>query len=126
MRSSMAAGEARHVALRGELRCGLELGRLAADPQFLRPPYRDDAPPVLLVPGFMAGDQSLAPLRGWLRRRGSTTAASGMWLNIDCAERAVQMVEKRLIRLTERSQKRAVVIGQSRGGELARVLAVRN
>ncbi|MBV9311337.1 MAG: hypothetical protein JOZ73_10920 [Solirubrobacterales bacterium] len=115
-----------NLALRGELRCGWELARLAADPQFLRPRRRTNAPPVLLVPGFMAGDQSLAVLRGWLRRRGSTTASAGMWLNIDCAERAVRAIEIRLRRLAEQFDKRVAIIGQSRGGELARAVAVRN
>jgi triacylglycerol lipase len=119
-------GEAMDVPLRGELRYGLELARLAADPDFLRPKRRPDAPPVLLVPGFMAGDASLAALRGWLRRRGSETAAAGIRLNVDCAEVVVGRVEARLRRLATRSGRRVVVIGQSRGGELARVLAVRN
>jgi pimeloyl-ACP methyl ester carboxylesterase len=114
------------VPLRGELRYGLELARLAADPEFIRPGRRPDAPPVLLVPGFMAGDQSLAALRGWLRRRGSQTATAGIRLNVDCAERVVARIEVRLRRLAARTGRRVVVIGQSRGGELARVLAVRN
>lgn len=119
-------GEAVDVPLRGELRYGLELARLAADPGFLRPKRRPDAPPVLLVPGFMAGDASLAALRGWLRRRGSATAAAGIRLNVDCAELVVGRIEARLRRLAARSGRRVVVIGQSRGGELARVLTVRN
>lgn len=119
-------GEAVDVPLRGELRYGLELARLAADPEFLRPKRQRDAPPVLLVPGFMAGDTSLAALRGWLRRRGSATAAAGIRLNVDCAELVVSRIEARLRRLGARSGRPVVVIGQSRGGELARVLAVRN
>ena len=74
----------------------------------------------------MAGDASLAVLRAWLRRRGSRTSSAGMRLNVDCAERAVGRLEVHLRKLAERAGRRAVVIGQSRGGELARVLAVRN
>lgn len=81
---------------------------------------------MLLVPGFMAGDQSLSMLAGWLRRRGSRTARAGMLLNTDCAERAVGGIESRLRRLAERADKRVTLIGQSRGGELARVAALRN
>ena len=114
------------LPLHGELRYGLELARLAADPGFIRPKRHPDAPPVLLVPGFMAGDRSLAALRGWLRRRGSTTAAAGMLLNVDCAERAVRGIEARVRSLAERTERPAVVIGQSRGGELARAVALRN
>jgi pimeloyl-ACP methyl ester carboxylesterase len=114
------------LRLRGELRYGLELAQLAADPRFLRPRRQASAPPVLLVPGFMAGDPSLGVLAGWLRRRGSRTAAAGLRLNVDCSERIVGRVEARLRRLSLRAQRPVVIVGQSRGGELARVLAVRN
>lgn len=119
-------GEAVDVKLRGELRCGWELARLAADAEFLRPRRQPHAPPVFLVPGFMAGDQSLAALRGWLRRRGSATAAAGLRLNVDCAERTAGAIEARLLRFTKGTGRRTVVIGQSRGGGLARVIALRN
>jgi pimeloyl-ACP methyl ester carboxylesterase len=112
--------------LRGELRYGFEFARLTCDPTFLHPGRQADAPPVLLVPGFMAGDTSMAVLRGWLRRRGSRTSSAGIRLNIDCAERAVGHLEVPLRKLAQRTGGRVVVIGQSRGGELARVLAVRN
>jgi pimeloyl-ACP methyl ester carboxylesterase len=112
--------------LRGELRYGFEFARLVGDPTFLHPGRQADAPPVLLVPGFMAGDMSMAVLRGWLRRRGSRTSSAGIRLNIDCAERAVGRLEVPLRKLADRTGRRVVVIGQSRGGELARVLAVRN
>jgi triacylglycerol lipase len=119
-------GEAVDPPLRGELRYGLELARLVCDPTFLRPGRQADAPPVLLVPGFLAGDPSLAVLHGWLRRRGSRTSSAGIRLNVDCAERAVGRLEVPLRKLAERAGHRVVVIGQSRGGELARVLTVRN
>jgi pimeloyl-ACP methyl ester carboxylesterase len=125
MPESLARRNAAEVPLRGELRYGLELARLAAAREFLRPPRATHAAPVMLIPGFLAGDQSLAVLRGWLRRRGSRTASAGVWLNVDCAERALSGMERRLERLAERSGRRVVLIGQSRGGELARVLAVR-
>jgi pimeloyl-ACP methyl ester carboxylesterase len=102
------------------------LARLLADREFHRPSSGASDPPVLLVPGFMAGDQSLTLLAGWLRRRGSRTAGAGMVLNADCAERAVRGIEPRLRALAEQADSRVVLIGQSRGGELARVAALRN
>jgi pimeloyl-ACP methyl ester carboxylesterase len=126
MTSTLAPGAAPTAPLRGELRYGLELARLLVDPEFLRPSRQTSPSTVLLVPGFMAGDQSLGVLAGWLRRRGSRTATAGIWLNSDCAERAVGQIESRLERLTERYDRRVLLIGQSRGGELARVVAVRN
>src|ERR1700747_1740305 len=49
----LLVGEAVDLPLRGELRYGLELTRLVCDPAFLHPGCQTDAPPVLLVPGFM-------------------------------------------------------------------------
>jgi len=118
----LASGEAAAVPLRGELRFGFEFARLAADPDFIRPKRQPDAPPALLVPGFLAGDSSLLALRGWLRRRGSPTAAAGIWLNVDCGEQAVRRLDVRLREFAGRTGRRIVVVGQSRGGELARVL----
>jgi pimeloyl-ACP methyl ester carboxylesterase len=126
MSSPLVVGETPDVPLHGELRWGWELARLAADPEFVRPGRQVDAPPVLLIPGFMASDQSLSALRGWLRRRGSATAAAGIRLNVDCAERVVSRIEARLRQFQPEHGRRVVVVGQSRGGELGRVLAVRN
>ena len=126
MSSVTAPGEASAPPLRGELRYGLELARLVTDREFLRPERDPHAPPALLVPGFMAGDQSLAVMAAWLRRRGSETAAAGIRLNVDCAERAVVGIERRLRRLADRAGRPVAIIGQSRGGALARVAAVRN
>jgi pimeloyl-ACP methyl ester carboxylesterase len=61
-----------------------------------------------------------------MRRRGSATESAGIRLNIDCAERIMSGLEARLRRLTQATSRRVVVIGQSRGGSLGRVLAVRN
>jgi triacylglycerol lipase len=113
-------------SLRGELRYGLEFARLATDPEFLAPKRRPNPPPVLLVPGFMASDQSLTVLKGWLRRRGSRTASAGLRINVDCGERTANALEVRARHLAERTGRKVVLIGQSRGGELARVVAVRN
>ena len=110
----------------GELRYSGELARLLAA-GLLRPPRRRaDAPPVMLVPGFMAGDSSLSVLRHWLRRRGHRVSMSGMLVNVGCAERIVTRLEDQLERLSSDCGGPVVLIGQSRGGTLARALAVRH
>jgi pimeloyl-ACP methyl ester carboxylesterase len=110
----------------GELRYGGELARLLADREFRAVERRADAQPVLLIPGFMAGDASLTVLRQWLRRRGHRVRMSGMRANVGCAERVVGKLEDQLLRFAADSGQPVFLIGQSRGGALARALAVRN
>jgi len=121
--ASVAAAPA--APLWGELRYSGELIRLLADPRVRAPARRDDAAPVLLIPGFMAGDGSLAMLRQWLRRRGHRVRMSGMIANVDCAERAVSRLQRSVRAHASDCGRPVVVIGQSRGGALARALAVR-
>jgi len=112
----------------GELRYGGELARLLAGQaltgQHLRRPKRDRQP-VMLIPGFMAGDSSLAIMRSWLRSRGHSVSMSGLRLNAGCAEEIVSRLQAKVREVAERRGEPVVVIGQSRGGALARSLAVR-
>lgn len=111
--------------LRGELRYGAELAQLLASSEFRSVERRADAPPVMLIPGFMAGDRSLNIMRGWLRRRGHRVRSSGIRTNVGCAEQVVQRLEKRLRALADEAGEPVFLIGQSRGGSLARALTVR-
>jgi pimeloyl-ACP methyl ester carboxylesterase len=109
----------------GELRYGAELVRLLSG-HALRPlPRAKDPQPVLLIPGFMAGDSSLTVLRGWLERRGHAVSVSGIRVSIDCTERMVRRLEQQLDELASKAGRRVFLIGQSRGGAMARCLAVR-
>jgi pimeloyl-ACP methyl ester carboxylesterase len=81
--------------------------------------------PVLLIPGFLAGDDSLGVMTHWLRRTGHHTCKAGMRANVNCSEVAALRLEERLELLAERRERRVALVGQSRGGNLARVLAVR-
>jgi pimeloyl-ACP methyl ester carboxylesterase len=110
----------------GELRYSQELLRLLADARLRSPRRREDAQPVFLIPGLMAGDASLTVLRSWLTRRGHRVSSGGIRLNVDCAERIVARLQEQLRSFAAECQAPVVLIGQSRGGALARVLAVRN
>jgi triacylglycerol lipase len=78
----------------------------------------------MLIPGFMAGDQSLTRMAVWLRTGGFVLARSGIRWNSGCMESTVESVERRLEAAVERTGKRALVVGQSRGGSIGRALAV--
>jgi triacylglycerol lipase len=109
----------------GELRYSAELASLLADPLVRSPQRRPDAAPVLLVPGFMAGDTSLLVLRAWLGRRGHPVSTSGIRVNVDCSGAAMERLEARLEALAAEHGRPVALVGQSRGGALARALAVR-
>ncbi len=119
------AATARVAPVWGELRYGAELAQLLASREFQRVERREDAPPVLAIPGFMAGDASLSVLRGWLRRRGHRVRTSAIRTNVGCAAEIVERLERRLLALAEDAGAPVFLIGQSRGGALARALAVR-
>jgi pimeloyl-ACP methyl ester carboxylesterase len=125
--SAQATAEASPVApLWGELRYSGELMRLLADAGLRSPRRVPDAGPVLLIPGFMAGDASLTLMRQWLRRRGHRVAVSGLRANVDCAERTVSGLQEHLRGFAQECGRPVVLIGQSRGGAIARALAVRD
>ena len=86
---------------------------------------RGDGSPVLLIPGFLAGDPSLATMAGWLKRIGYRPCRARMRVNVDCASRALDRLEQEAEALAERHDRPIAVVGQSRGGTMARVLAVR-
>ena len=109
-----------------EARIGLETAALLRSP-ILRGQGVDDGrgQPVLLIPGFMAGDPSLSLMANWLRRTGHRPSRAGMLANVDCSGAAVDRLERRLEKLVREQGTRAAIVGQSRGGGLAKVLASR-
>jgi triacylglycerol lipase len=81
--------------------------------------------PVMLVPGFLAGDPSLSLLRRWLRARNYCTCTSQIRFNVDCTRLAVERLERRLVEFTDRVGRPTAIVGQSRGGIFAKLVAMR-
>jgi triacylglycerol lipase len=81
--------------------------------------------PVLLVPGFMAGDYTLAGMARTLRRRGYRTYRSHITANVGCTLNAAAALEARIESIAIRRGARVSIVGHSLGGLLARGLAVR-
>jgi triacylglycerol lipase len=109
-----------------ESRFGLELADLRRSPV-----YRGHGVPngegraVMLIPGFLAGDGSLATMTHWLRQNGYHTRRAGIRANVGCSEEACARLEARLEGFAEHTGGRVSIVGQSRGGVFARALAVR-
>jgi triacylglycerol lipase len=110
----------------GELRWQVDAARLLAHPVLRgRGIPRGDGRSVLLLPGFLAGDYTLAPMAMWLRRIGYRPSRVGFLTNTGCSDRALRRLEARAGALVAEHGGRVAVIGHSRGAHLGRALAVR-
>ncbi len=109
-----------------EGRIYLEWVRLIRDPV-----YRGiDLPrglgrPVILIPGFLAGDWTLSTPYQWLRRIGYRPKMAGVTFNVMYSEVMLRPLIDTLVALNHRTGARASLVGHSRGGVLAKVLAHR-
>jgi triacylglycerol lipase len=86
-------------------------------------PPSGDGQSVMLIPGFLAGDTSLRRMAVWLRTGGYVLARSGIRRNTACMEEIVAELEGRLERAVEATGRPTMLVGQSRGGSIARALA---
>jgi len=109
-----------------ESRMGLELAALLRDPVLRGRDVENGAgQPVLLLPGLLAGDDSLRVMGRWLKATGHHPARAGIRMNVACSGAAIERLEDRLEDLVQVQGRRAAVIGHSRGGMFAKVLAQR-
>ncbi len=109
-----------------ESRMYIEWLRLIRDPV-----YRgDEVPPglgrpVLLVPGFLAGDWTLRTPYDWMKRMGYRPRMAGVTFNVMYSEVMLRPLIDTLTALHRRTGARVSIVGHSRGGVLAKVLAHR-
>ncbi|GAC1614809.1 MAG: hypothetical protein NVS9B1_24460 [Candidatus Dormibacteraceae bacterium] len=110
-----------------EGRLASEYVQLIRDPVFYgRGVKRGEGRPVLLIPGFLAGDQSLQTMRTWLRRLDYLPELSGIRFNVRYSEVTLEGVLERLYVHHRKSRQKVAIVGHSRGGLLAKVIADRN
>jgi pimeloyl-ACP methyl ester carboxylesterase len=103
-----------------------EISALLRDPVFRgRGVPRGDGRPVLLIPGFLSGDWHLRVLEGWLTRIGYSSHLSGIVFNILHSERMLAGLRRRVLEIQNETGHRVSLVGHSRGGLLAKVLAQR-
>ncbi len=81
--------------------------------------------PVLLVPGFMAGDATLKAMAMFLRHQGFRTYRSQIRVNVGCTRQAADRLEQRIEAIAMRRGRKVTIVGHSLGGMLARGLASR-
>lgn len=81
--------------------------------------------PVVLVPGFMAGDSTLRAMAAFLRREGFRTYRSQIHVNVGCTREAGDRLEQRLESIAAKRGRKVTIVGHSLGGMLARGVAAR-
>ncbi|MEU7478133.1 alpha/beta fold hydrolase [Lentzea sp. NPDC042327] len=80
---------------------------------------------VVLAPGFGAGDVSLAPAASWLRARGYRPVSARIGFTLGCTTTLFGRLLRSVEAHAERTGAPVVLLGQSRGGGLARLAAAR-
>jgi triacylglycerol lipase len=80
--------------------------------------------PVLLIPGFFAGDWIMAPMARWLKRIGYQPYHSGIDLNLGCPREKLERLESRVKGIVNEGHGRVAIIGHSLGGVMARSIGI--
>lgn len=81
--------------------------------------------PVVLVPGFLAGDGTLTLMSRHLRRLGYRTYRSTMHANVGCSQQAAEALERRIEAIAAKRGRKVTIVGHSLGGLMARAVAAR-
>lgn len=91
---------------------------------FLMGAPRGDGHPVLTLPGFLASDLSMAPMRRYLTELGYEPHAWRMGRNVGGIARMRAALRKRLAEIYQTSGRKVSIVGWSLGGVYARDLAL--
>jgi triacylglycerol lipase len=93
---------------------------------WMEPPLDARGLPVLLIGGLAASAAQLGTLAEWLTRLNCRVQIASIGNGLDCGESTLTQVIPQLSALAERSGRACMVVGHSRGGQIARALAVRH
>jgi len=108
-----------------EGRAWLELASVVPALPILDRAPTGDGHPVLVIPGWLAGDISTRTLRWFLRGRGYHVHGWRLGRNVGATETIVEGLGKRFHALRARHRRRLSIVGWSLGGIYARELARR-
>lgn len=81
------------------------------------------ARPVLVIPGFVAGDLTTAPLRGFLRALGHRPSGWGLGINVGVSDHIAVGLDRALQEMAHKHGTSIDIVGWSAGGLLGRLLA---
>jgi triacylglycerol lipase len=112
-------------AVRHHRHTAAQRARQRSTPYALRTSGRLDGDPVLLIPGFLAGDYTLGAMGRRLRQLGHRTYRTGILANVGCIDRGTQSLERRLEWIVDRRERKVTIVGHSLGGMMGRGLAAR-
>jgi pimeloyl-ACP methyl ester carboxylesterase len=96
---------------------------LLLSPLLMRAP-RGDGHPVLTLPGFLASDLSMAPMRRYLKELGYDAYAWKMGRNVGGISRMRAALRERLAEIHAATGRKVSIVGWSLGGVYARDLAL--
>lgn len=107
-----------------ELTTPAEMAQLLTDPVYYGVGVpRGDGAPIMVIPGFLASDLYLIPLRGWLQRIGYRAYESTLLRNVGCPNLLGRHLIGHLSRIADDTGRQVTLVGHSKGGLLARGIA---
>lgn len=86
---------------------------------------KGDQMPVLLIPGFLTGDWSMGLMADALRKWDFRPRKSGITFNVSCTEELVARLTDRVRQIAAETGRPVALVGWSRGGMLAKLVAMR-
>lgn len=104
-------------------RAAVDYGAMVAASTILLRAPRGDGHPVLVLPGFLAGDGSTATLGAFLRTRGHDVHGWRLGRNLGPTAATLRGMDECLDRLFDQGGRRVSIVGWSLGGIFARELA---
>ena len=81
--------------------------------------------PILVIPGFLANDIMMMPLRRWLKRIGYRTYSANIAWNTDCPDKTAINLTKKVDAIHRKTGRKVRLIGHSLGGMLAKSILQR-
>ncbi|MFS8104261.1 hypothetical protein LFM09_44855 [Lentzea alba] len=114
-----------HIPVWHEAKALAQRTEIKTHPLWTAPPLDARQQSLLLIGGLCSTAQLLAPLHDLMLRLNFRCQLAPTRLGLDCGEAIVARSEDALERLVNTTGQPAIIIGHSRGGQIARVLATR-